>query len=102
MYYSHASQQRRQLSYATHHMPRLRDGVLQCLAVRVVCCSQCVAVCSSVLQCVAVCYSALQCVAVCYSALQCVAVCCSVLQCVAVCCSVLQCVDVYFPTLNPY
>jgi len=90
MYCSHASQQHRQLSCATDHMPRLRDGVLQCVAVRVVCCSQCVAVCSSALQCVAVRCSALQCVAVRCSALQCVAVCCSVLPCVAVCCIVLQ------------
>jgi len=49
-------------------------------------CSQCVAMCHSVMQCVAKCS---QCVAMCHSVMQCVAKCS---QCVAMCHSVLQCV----------
>jgi len=90
----------------------LKTAVLQCAALRAMCCSklQCVAprdahlatTSSSVLQCVAVCCSMLQCVAVCCSANLRVKVICRVLHRnkltsqpqprVAVCCSVLQCV----------
>jgi len=65
-------------------------------------CSDCVAVCCSVLQSVAMCCSVLQCVAVCCSALQCVATYCSVLQCVTVCCSMLQCVAVFRSVLQHF